>query len=387
MAFEQSSGLTSAPVRSVMVAAATAITLIVATLTFGASFRTLLHSPVLYGWNWDSTIFDQGGYGSMNLDEAHRLFDTAPEISGWSGAFFGADSIDGRNLPLLGMEVSSSVSPPLLSGRMIASDQEVVLGSATARTLGKHPGDNVRIGVGSKLTTLRVVGTATFPTIGISHGAHTSLGVGALVVPSLIPGYDRRAPQGAPTARGGPPAIFVRFKPGTDDKAARALVAKAADVVGQYPGSAVVLGPQRPAEIVNSTGVGAAPARLALGLGGAAAVSLAIALGASVRRRRRELALLRSLGFTRRQLGVSVAWQATATIGIGLLVGVPLGIALGRTLWGAFAAQLDVVARAMTPFGPLLAVMVGALAIANLGAMIPARMARRVKPAILLRAE
>lgn len=390
-AFEPGDGITAVPVRSVMLAGAIAIVTIVAALTFGASFRTLLDSPDLYGWNWDAAIFDQAGYGDLDLAGAHDLLDGKPEITGWSGGFFGADSVDGRNLPLLGMEPDSEVVPPVLTGRMIASDNEVVLGSAIADALDKHVGDDVRIGVGTDLTTLHVVGTATFPTIGISHGAHTSLGVGALVVPSLVPGYARQAagegPPGSQPGPAGPPVIFVRFAPGADEKAAQTVLSNAADVIGQYPGSAQIIGPQRPAEIVNSSDVGGAPALLALALGAAAALSLAITLGASVRRRRHELALLRSLGFTRRQLGASVAWQATATIGVGLLIGVPFGIALGRTLWSAFAAQLDVVSHTMIPTGLLLAVIATALAIANIGAALPARMARRVRPAIVLRTE
>ncbi|HEX2784351.1 MAG TPA: FtsX-like permease family protein [Ilumatobacteraceae bacterium] len=391
LAFEPGDGATAVPVRSVMVAGTVAIMTVVATLTFGASFHTLLDTPNLYGWNWDSAIYDQSGYGNLNLAKAHESLDGKPEISGWSGAFFGADSIDGRNLPLLGMEVGSAVRPPLLSGRMIESDDEIVLGTATAHELGKHVGDDVQIGVGTDLTTLRVVGTATLPTIGISHGAHTSLGVGALVVPDLVPGFARDAlgngPPGTHETTLGPPVIFVRFAPGADGHKAAALLSDTASSIGQFPGSAQVIGAQRSAEIVNSSDVGGVPALLALGLGAAAAISLAIALAASVRRRHREFALLQSLGFTRRQLAASIAWQATTTVGVGVVVGVPVGVVLGRTLWTAFADQLDVVPQPSVPIVLLLLVIAGALAIANLAAAFPARMARRVQPAVVLHSE
>ncbi|MEO7428168.1 MAG: FtsX-like permease family protein, partial [Acidimicrobiales bacterium] len=391
LAFEPGDATTGVPVRSVMVAGGVAVVTVVAALTFGASFRTLLASPDLYGWSWDEAIFDQAGYGNLDVAGAHDLLDRRPEIAGWSGAYFGADSLDGRNVPLLGMTADSEVAPPLLSGRMIRSDDEVVLGSATADDLGKQVGDDVRIGVGHELATLRVVGTATFPAIGISHGAHTSLGVGALVVPDRVPGFARQAngegPPGAAQGLAGPPVIFVRFEPGADRHAAHQVVAKAGAKIGQYPGSAQVIGPQRSAEIANSRDVGSAPALLALTLAVAASVSLAFALAASVRRRRRELALLRSLGFTQRQLAASVAWQATATIAVGLVVGVPVGVALGRVLWSGFAQQLDVVPRATIPVGLLLVVVVVAFAVANLTAAIPARAARRIHPATVLAAE
>ena len=50
----------------------------------------------------------------------------------------------------------------------------------------------------------------------------------------------------------------------------------------------------------------------------------------SVRRRRRDLALLKTLGFTQRQLAAAVAWQATVIGAIGITLGIPLGMVLGH---------------------------------------------------------
>ncbi|MDX6234898.1 MAG: putative transport system permease protein, partial [Nocardioidaceae bacterium] len=148
LAFEPGEGATAVPVRSVMFAGGIAVVTLVAALTFGSSFRSLLDRPALYGWSWDQAILDQSGYGNLNVDRAHDELDARPEIAGWSGGYFGADSLDRQNVPLLGMEPGSSVTPPLLDGRMIISADEVVLGSATADALGKHIGDDVRIGAG-----------------------------------------------------------------------------------------------------------------------------------------------------------------------------------------------------------------------------------------------
>ena len=144
---------------------------------------------------------------------------------------------------------------------------------------------------------------------------------------------------------------------------------------------------QRPAEIVNSSDVGGVPALLAMMLGAATAISLAVTLAASVHRRRAEFALLQALGFTRRDLASSVMWQATATIGVGLLVGIPLGIGLGRLLWIAFAKQLDVVPHTSVPINPLAAVAIIAIVVANVAAMAPARIVRRLQPASVFRSE
>ena len=72
-----------------------------------------------------------------------------------------------------------------------------------------------------------------------------------------------------------------------------------------------VLPVQRPAEIVNYKSMGTMPVILAAGVAAGAVAGLGLALVASVRRRRRDLALLKTLGFTRRQLAATIAWQST----------------------------------------------------------------------------
>ena len=67
-------------------------------------------------------------------------------------------------------------------------------------------------------------------------------------------------------------------------------------------------------------------------------------LVSSLNRRRREMGLLKSLGFVRRQIALSVSWQTTTVAAIGIVLGVPLGIAAGRLVWDAFASNLGVVA-------------------------------------------
>jgi predicted lysophospholipase L1 biosynthesis ABC-type transport system permease subunit len=73
------------------------------------------------------------------------------------------------------------------------------------------------------------------------------------------------------------------------------------------------------------------------------------ALVTSVRRRRRDLATLKTLGFTRGQVPQTVAWQATTFALLALLVGVPLGVAGGRWAWRLVADQLGVVSGPVVP--------------------------------------
>jgi ABC-type lipoprotein release transport system permease subunit len=80
-------------------------------------------------------------------------------------------------------------------------------------------------------------------------------------------------------------------------------------------------------------------------------------------------------------------WQATATIVVGLLVGLPLGVVLGRLLWTSFANQLDVVPHTSVPILALAAVALVAVVVANVAASLPARIARRLQPAAVFRSE
>ena len=133
--------------------------------------------------------------------------------------------------------------------------------------------------------------------------------------------------------------------------------------------------------------MGRTPALLGAALAGGAIAALMLTLIASVRRRRRELALLKTLGFTRRQLAAVVSWQSTIAVGIGVILGVPLGIVFGSALWNLFARQIHVVPDPTVPAATLALVAVGALVLANLVAAIPGYLAARTRTAVLLHAE
>ena len=135
----------------------------------------------------------------------------------------------------------------------------------------------------------------------------------------------------------------------------------------------VVLGVQRPAQIVNYRTIGSTPIVLAIGLAVGAVVALGLTLAASVRRRRRDLALLKALGFTQGQLAAAVAWQATVAAVVGVVVGIPLGAVIGRQLWILFAHNLNAVPDPTVPALSVVLVALGAFVFANLVAALPGR--------------
>ena len=107
----------------------------------------------------------------------------------------------------------------------------------------------------------------------------------------------------------------------------------------------------------------------------------------SIRRRRRDLAILKTIGFQRRQLTSTVAWQASTLSVVALLVGIPVGIAVGRWIWSAFSNQLGIIPSPALPLLGVLLTIPATLLLANLIAFVPGRAAARVKAATVLRTE
>jgi ABC-type lipoprotein release transport system permease subunit len=106
-----------------------------------------------------------------------------------------------------------------------------------------------------------------------------------------------------------------------------------------------------------------------------------------VHRRRRDLALLRTLGFTGRQLLAAVAWQASVAGVIGAVVGIPLGVLIGRWLWTLFANNIYAVPHPTVPALGLLLIAASTLVLANVVAAMPGRRAARTSAAQVMRGE
>jgi hypothetical protein len=380
-------GRNSVPVRSAIVGTTLAIVVVIATVTFGVSLDTLVSRPALYGWNWNYELTGGGGIAPVPGSQAASLLGHDRSVAAWSGVIFGGTaSVEGQEIPVIGQRAYAAVSPPVLSGHGLEASNQVVLGGATLSALHERIGDTIKVGIAGETTRLLIVGTATMPTIGEQLGGlHPTMGTGALVSSTLIPASLSNPNGVEPT---GPSALLVRLQSRADPALSlRALnrIAKELTLPSNYGVS--VLPVQRPAEIINYRSMGTIPVYLGAGLGGGAVAALALTLVASVRRRRRDLALLKTLRFTGRQLAATVAWQSSVAVGIGTVVGVPLGIVLGRSLWDVFAHEINAVPVPSVPVLTIAVIAVGALVLANLVAAIPARIAARTPTALLLRAE
>jgi MacB-like periplasmic core domain len=323
------------PVRSALLGTVMAVMVLVGTVTFGASLSTLISHPALYGWNWDYML---AAGGDLPGPQLQSLLDHDRYVSAWSGTYTTVLTIDGQQVAVLGEAPGAMVAPALLSGHGLGTTDQVVLGPATLAQLHKKLGQTVVLSSGvAPPQRWAVVGTATLPAFG-QTGQHLEMGVGAVLASGLIPVLDRNQSD---DPRPGPEEALVRLRPGVDRATAyRSLVQIAAKTSNPQNFGVSVVGVQRPAEILNYRSLGNTPAYLGAGLATGGVAALALTLMASVRRRRRDLALLKVLGFTNKQVAATVAWHSTVSVAVGVAAGVPLGVALGRWLW-TFSPQIS----------------------------------------------
>ncbi len=400
-AVEPGRGRTAVPVRSALFGTVLAMVIVVATLTFGSGLNTLVSHPALYGWNWNYALASS----YIVPPQARSLLADDRFVAAWSGVSFANAQIDGQIVPILLASPNAKVTPPVLSGHSLEANNQIVLGAATLAQLHKSVGDTVIASYGTPKdapvyvppTPLLIVGTATLPAIGATQTRHTSMGTGAIVSVDIEPPAFKEFIHSPDPTLNGPNMIFVRLRAGAPPAEALATLHRIADVANKafaaVPNSAAagasveVLPVQYPAEIENYRTIGSTPVLLASGLAIGAVVALGLTLTASVRRRRRDLALLKALGFSERQLAACVAWQSTVAVAVGVIVGTPLGIALGRWLWALFAHEIFAVPSATVPTLALVYVGLGALVLANVVAALPGRYAARTPTALVLRAE
>jgi hypothetical protein len=250
---------------------------------------------------------------------------------------------------------------------------EIMVSSIVAQSLGLHVGDVVPIGFYTNVQT-------TLPGYGTGSARFTAkpplrmdmklIGIVAfnnqVVLDSLdqtgtaqivyTPTLTRRLAQCCVTST----TSFLQLDHGTGDVST--VEREIEKVAG--PSGPVLFG------VKSNTGVAEQaikPESIAIGVFGAIAALAALLIGGQTISRQ-----LRS---------------GADAVGIGTVVGIPLGIVLGRFLWDLFAHDIDSVPVPTVPGWPILLIAVGAFVLANIVATLPGRMAANTPTALLLRAE
>jgi hypothetical protein len=349
-------------VRATLVAAVLAVGVFAAALTFAASLQHLLGTPRLYGQTWD---FVSGTGGPPIAAATIRRLSGDPSFRDVGVGAFGPVAIGGQEVGARAIDdVKGSSAPTALDGRAPRAPGEVLLGTKTLDAVHQRIGDRITVRSGPQAVRLRIVGRGVLPST-----KWNKLGEGA-----AFSFQDLKRIQPGATAS----ALQASVAPGADRDAALRRLA----LIANGPNEAFT-----PTDLGDFGGVEEMPFLIAALFGLAAAAALAHTLLVSIRRRRRDLAVLKTLGFVRRQVLATVAWQATTVAAVGLLVGLPLGVAIGRFGWNVFAEDLGVVPEAVTPIGLTLLVAPAAILLANLIAALPGWTASRTQPAVVLRAE
>jgi ABC-type lipoprotein release transport system permease subunit len=380
MALEPGRGRSAVPVRTTIAGCALAIGAVVAALTFASSLDHLVTTPRLYGWSWDVRVETGADTTAQTVALQRKVtdtFDRSRLAAGYSTSVISRLDVDGITVTALGVaHQRGNVGPTIVSGRAPRQRDEIALGAKTLDRIGVGVGDTVHVrrDSGGVARAFKVVGRVVLPGLGTYPGSDkTALGEGALL---------QRAELRKLGPDFGPGPLLVRLAP----HASRAQLARALSQPADST-SVQVVGLQRPSDIVSYEHVRSTPLVLAGALALLAVATVAHALVTAVRRRRRDLALLKTLGFTRGQVSKSVAWQATTLAIIALAIGVPLGVVVGRWSWTALADDLGTVAEPVVPVLALIAALPIVALIANAVAFVPGRVAARLRPATVLRSE
>jgi FtsX-like permease family len=376
-----------APVGTALLGTVLAVAALCATAVFGGSLGHLLATPALYGAPFQVSFANQGaGSGRAVTGPLLASLRRDPAIARISLATTATATLNGHHVGLFA--VTPVRGPALISrvdGRVPVHDRELMLGAATMRSVGARPGGTVQLTVtdasgAAHHAEFRVVGRASFPasfgTGGLGTGAAVT--VSALIHTQCPPAYARAGCQAA-ARQGIVWSVLARSVPGPAGAAALARH------IHQF--SAYAVEPSKPTALINFGEAVNFPLLFGLMLSLFGAATMVHLLLVSVGRRRRETGLLKVLGFVRHQVGAVVCWQATTIAVVGVVAGVPLGLALGQFVWRAFATNFGVVPVAVVPPLLIAALAAAVVAAANVLAVGPALLAARSRAATLLRAE
>jgi hypothetical protein len=349
-ALERPGGSGAAGPRAATVAMVATVAGVLACLTYSASLHRVVTTPVRFGWPTDMVLVDGGPALARELAQDDRFATVVP------GASAGI-RIDGRASTALTQEaIKGEVEWELAAGRPPATSEEIVLGTREARELGKGVGDVVHLtDRDGRDHAVAVVGVGVLPAYnGDALGRGAALTADGLAKLAAADPFDE---LGLSTA-GGVDASRV-----ADDLASDYEIGRA----------------ELPRDVANLAEIDRVPLLLALFLAALGGATLAHTIAVTVRRRRPDLAAVRAMGFTPRQSVTAVLVMAMVIAVAGAVLAVPLGLALGSTVWKLVADGASLVDDARVPWVAASLAVPTALIVALALAAVPAGRSGRVR--------
>jgi ABC-type lipoprotein release transport system permease subunit len=331
---------------------------VVAAGTFAASLDRLASEPARYGWVADFAWVDAR---DPQLAEIER----DPGVKAVGFTTESQVELTRGNVSAVALEPrKGDIAYTLLEGRAPRTPREMSVGPRLADRLGVGVGDTVVVRPpSSKPVTITVTGINVVPAPDSSRFGESA---------AFTPDGLSELGNGQPFT-----AAFIRAT-GPD---------QARELFDRYSGDLELIRAAPPEDVQGLLDLNPLPAVLGWFLAAVAAAVLAHALVVTTRRRARELAVLRVIGFTPRQVAVSVVTMATMTAAIGVIVGVPLGLAVGRLVWAEAAMGAAVAGDMRVPLLLLAVLPIAAVLGAILVSLVPARRAARLRPAVVLHSE
>ncbi|MGV9934254.1 ABC transporter permease [Streptomyces olivaceoviridis] len=259
---------------------------------------------------------------------------------------------------------------PLVSGHAPHGEDEVLIDSATAKRAGYRVGDTVRLSVDGPVLTPTVSGIFTTDDGNVAAGGSLTL-------------FDTATAQALFGKKGTYDEIDVRAAAGTSQTALKTELDKA------LPAKLVETTTGRQLADDQAEAISASMSSLKQGLLVFAGIALFVGtfiiantFTMLVAQRTRELALLRAVGASRRQVTRSVLIEAFAVGAVAGVTGLAAGVGIGaglRSLLGSFGASMPDGPLVISPGTVVTALAVGVL-ITMLAAWLPGRRAAKIPP-------
>ncbi len=397
-----------------------AVAVSIAGLTYVAGVRHLEQTPRLTGWNWDMAVFVEG-------DSAARAA-TMAEIASLAevdiltrGTFFPPVlfSIPDTDLQVWSWAFATgpdAITAAIVEGRAPQGPDEIAIDAVFSEFTGHDVGDVVvlsrptmaqQIAEGfanegivveppesaPSLASFEITGIAVLPTDRISRFAQASFTLDGLA-DFIAPGDDEIAEARAWTPDDLADDVRAEVErslsdQSLDDRTAyiRATGNRETIVyrISGIGGVSDFFAPEPIDVLTLLNGINVAendrvPATLAvMGLIAAGALGIYL-LVTAMWARRAELAVLRALGLSGRNVRSSFAAQATTVVVMVLMVAVPIGVFAGQWAWTRYASDLDVVVEPVVPasalaMGTLVALAVGVVVATLVGWLVVRRSA------------
>jgi hypothetical protein len=377
MALNRGRGRNAVPVRPALIAAVAGVLGIVGAFTFRTGLDNAVGNVALAGTTWQRVALVTG-IGGPSVDKPVPDLEHVPGLRAAAEVYRTVADVGGESVsmwsyhPLVG-----TVRRVVTSGRLPTGPDETMMGVATAARVHAHVGSTIQVDG----KALKVTGLGFLP----EEEGHSAYDQGLWLTTD---GFNRARTHEVSSHevladfRG----VTVHVPPTVADLSGGGAptreLAKALGHTAEEVDPAVI-----PAAMSNLGSVRGLPLALGVFLVVLAIGALAHALVSSVARRRQELAVLRALGVTSRASRTMIAVHATVVGLVGVVVGVPLGLIVGRGAWEWVASAVPFLYVAPLALVAAAVAIPAALILANLVAAVPARVASRVRPAEILRAE